>query len=108
MIAEPTICQFCRCFPCECKPLFAAARGSENPLPDYLDGIYSGWGRWEDYEQGTYRKKPCMVITKLNHKIGPCWPNAGKFVAFDNSREVPEREVVAVCYATAAEDSRNR
>lgn len=85
----------------------APSASSENPLPDYLVGIYDGWGRWEDYKVGTYRKRPCMVLTKLNHKIGPCWPNAGKFVAYDNSRQVPEREVVAVCYAVVAEDSQN-
>ena len=83
------------------------SHGWGSPLPDYLEGTYTGWGRWEHYEVGTYRKRPCMVITKLNYKIGPCWPNAGKFVAYDNSVQVPEGEVEAVCYAEIAEDSHN-
>ena len=87
----------------------AASRGSANPLPGCLEGIYSRCGGWQEYRmEDGYRKKPCMIITRDGYKIGPCWPNAGKFVLLEGKGpDVPETAVVAVAYFEAAEDSPN-
>jgi hypothetical protein len=62
---------------------------------------------WHDYS-GEYDKEFCDVRLADGTVIGPCWPNAGKFVRLDHEAEFAGSEVTHVRYYEARHRVRAR
>jgi hypothetical protein len=62
---------------------------------------------WHAYS-GEYSKEFCDVRLADGTVIGPCWPNAGKFVRLDQEAEFAGSEVTHVVYYEARHRVRAR
>lgn len=95
------------CNPREQRSLFQTP-GSEIPVPESLEGIYTRCGNWESYSPKTgYRKCACMILHINGSIYGPCWPNAGEFVSLEGKGRWLESGISAVAYFIADEESQN-
>jgi hypothetical protein len=57
---------------------------------------------------GDYRKEFCDIRLKNGTETGPCWPNAGKFVALaDGEKIIPGNQVTHLRYYVEAPDQRS-
>lgn len=80
----------------------------KQPIPDCLDGIYSRLGEWNEYKLDSYRKRPCMIRHRTSgREVGPCWPNAGKFVHLSTGVVYPQRHVSHIAYFETDEEQPN-